>query len=682
MSRLNFKLLAQPAGTAARATTYTTLHGPVETPVFMPVATIGAMRGPNNAQIEASGTQVLLANTYHLLLRPGIEVFRKLGGLHRFMNRKDPILTDSGGFQIFSLPGYRKMTEEGAVFRSFVDGAQVSLTPESSIEMQKAIGSDIMMVLDECVPSTVDHTEAKRAMELTHRWALRSLKARGDSQQALFGIVQGASFKDLRQQSAAFLSDQEFDGLAIGGLAVGETRAEMDDLTDWTARLLPADRPRYLMGVGTPRDILEAVHRGVDMFDCIIPNSYAQCGVAFTSVGKLQMRRPIYRLAEEALDPNCTCPTCRDFSRAYLHHLTKCGEVMGWQLLGVHNLHFYHNLMADCRQHIKAGDFADFYRTRREELLVTDNTYPAQGPGRKKSPPPETLGDYEIVASRSLKADGTPEFHSIRQISSGEVMHSVSDPVLEASRLYVEQSGLAELVSRDPAARPLVIWDVGLGAATNAMSAVRCLQSQAKLGPVRPVHLVSFEIDLDPLRLASGQQYKFPHLRHQAPLKLLAEGRWQDEKSSLTWTLIQGDFLQTMDSAPAPDLIFYDPFSFKVDSPLWKPEVFARLLALCPADGPARLFTYSAATGVRTALLSAGWFVGRGVGTGPKAETTVAASGPGAQIPLLEPEWLGRWSRSSSRYPDDLPEADRPLWDEKILAHPQFQTAEADPTRA
>ncbi|HPW59415.1 MAG TPA: tRNA guanosine(34) transglycosylase Tgt, partial [Candidatus Rifleibacterium sp.] len=333
MSRLNFRVEARCGGTRARVGRFTALHGEVVTPVFMPVGTRATVKSQTVETLKATGAQVLLANTYHLLLRPGPEVFRKFGGIHRFMNWDQPVLTDSGGFQIFSLHRSREMNEEGARFQSYIDGKSFMLTPELSIDMQKAIGSDIMMVLDQCIPSTAGHDEAKAAMELTHRWAVRSLAARGDSPQSMFGIVQGACHHDLRRQSAEFLRQLPFDGMAIGGLAVGETSDLRYEFTGLVAEMLPEHLPRYLMGVGTPLDILEAVHRGVDMFDCIMPSQLGHRGTVYTSHGKMQLRRSVYKFAEEKLDAACDCLTCRDYSRAYLHHLIKSDEPLGWHLL-------------------------------------------------------------------------------------------------------------------------------------------------------------------------------------------------------------------------------------------------------------------------------------------------------------------------------------------------------------
>lgn len=377
--RLNFMVEAEASQTQmdgpptqARACRFTTLHGDIQTPIFMPVGTQATVKGLMVDRLEQVGSRMLLANTYHLMLRPGREVFERFGGIHRFMNWQGPVLTDSGGFQIFSLPHSRRMTEDGAEFQSYVDGRTHLLSPETSIAMQKAIGSDVMMVLDQCIPSTASWRDAERAMELTHRWARRSLQARGDSPASMFGIVQGACYEDLRQRSVEDLATLPFDGYAIGGLAVGESKSEREDFTEITTRILPRDLPRYLMGVGTPSDLLEAIHRGVDMFDCIIPSSLARHGTAFTSVSRMQLRRGKYKFAEDVLDPACDCQTCTHYSRAYLHHLLKSDETLGWKLLSMHNLRFYHRLMARIRASIFDGTFAQLYRVERENLARTD----------------------------------------------------------------------------------------------------------------------------------------------------------------------------------------------------------------------------------------------------------------------------------------------------------------------
>ncbi|MGE0615925.1 MAG: tRNA guanosine(34) transglycosylase Tgt [Bacteriovoracia bacterium] len=685
MSRLNFQLEAEAPGSRARAGRFQTLHGEVLTPIFMPVGTQATVKSQSVDLLRAAGSRILLANTYHLLLRPGPEVFRKFGGIHRFMNWDGPVLTDSGGFQIFKLHDMRQMSEDGARFQSYVDGDTYLLSPEASIEMQKAIGSDIMMVLDQCIPSTAGKPEAIAAMELTHRWAKRSLDARGDSPQAMFGIAQGACFHDLRKQSVDFLTQLPFDGFAIGGLAVGETKGQREEFCEATAALLPRNLPRYLMGVGTPIDILEAVHRGVDMFDCIIPSAFAQQGVAFTSRGKLQLKRSDYKFDEAGLDPDCDCPTCEQYSRAYLHHLHKAYEPLGWTLVSTHNIHFYHRLMREMRSAILDGTFSEYYRRQRETLVRVDTDHLPESVRRppKKAPRVLRLGNYEIQESET--------FASVRQISSGEVMHSVSDPTEEANRLYVQQSRLAErLADVEPESKgpegtsaPLVIWDVGLGAATNAMAAVqayeRVLKAKGVVG-TRPLKIVSFEIDLDPLRLALKHQILFPHLWHSAPHYLLKDGRWASGEGHFQWELHTGDFLMHLDEAergervlPPPDLIFYDPFSPRVDSALWTPAAFAKLFDRC-SERAVELFTYSNSTAVRAGLLSAGFFVGAGASTGPKAETTMAFTRPGPG--LLGPEWLSRWQKSNAKFPVGLKDGAsvREKFEAAILAHPQFSS--------
>ncbi len=701
MSRLNFTVERKATQSHARAARFQTLHGDVQTPVFMPVGTQATVKSLSVDALEAVGSRVLLANTYHLMLRPGPEVFRALGGIHRLMNWRGPVLTDSGGFQIYSLPSERTIDETGARFRSYVDGKLHLLSPETSIEMQKAIGSDIMMALDQCIASTAPLAQAQAAMELTHRWALRSLEARGDSPQALFGIVQGACHPALREKSASFLAALPFDGLAIGGLAVGESHAERYEFTGLTARYLPEHLPRYLMGVGTPIDILEAVHRGVDMFDCIIPSQQGHRGTAFTSHGKINCRRTVYRLSEAPLDAACDCQTCRAYSRAYLCHLVRSDEALGAQLLSIHNLAFYHRLMREMRESILRDDFAAFYERKRHELARPDDDHPSMPPPKLKVVVPPRRGDYEIV-------QGPLGAFSIRQISSGEVMHSVNRPSDEANLLYIEQTrlsrrllrmsdavpGAARNEARVPGARvlapaavseaPLVIWDVGLGAASNAMAAIACFEKlYARLGaePLRPVRLVSFERDLDSLILATKKSARFPHLQHAAPHGLLGQGRWTHVSGLLDWELVEGDFLAQFATTTAPDLVFYDPFSPKTDSPLWSGEVFGRL-ALHGGSRPMELCTYSASTAVRAALLWAGFWVAEGVGTGPKATTTLAFTTEHGEpipfgrapdtIPWLSDVWLQRWRRSDAKYPPTLSEAQKIEFARRIESHRQF----------
>ncbi len=677
-SRLELRIDAQASGSQARAATFRTLHGDVETPVFMPVGTQAAVKAQSPQTLEEAGSEILLANTYHLLLRPGAEAFRRLGGIHRFMGWRRSVLTDSGGYQIFSLPHSRALTQEGAVFQSYVDKRTVLLSPELSIATQVTIGSDIMMALDQCVPATADHETARAALDLTHRWAARSLAARGDSPQALFGIVQGALFSELRSESVDCLAAMGFDGLAVGGLAVGEGRHERQDLCELTAARMPRDKPRYLMGVGTPLDLLEAVHRGIDMFDCILPTALAKRGGAYTSRGYLQLRRGVHKLAEEALDPTCACPTCRQYSRAYLHHLTKTGETLGWHLLGHHNLCFYHRLMREIRQSILDGTFLSLYREKRVHLQENDIDNP-NVPPRARKPRPLALGQYEVHIARE-------GFASIRHIQSGEVMHARTLPMDEARSLYVEQAQLAERLRLGAgedasAAEPLVLWDVGLGAGANAVAAVHCYEQEAAAHPVRDLRIVSFENDLDSLRLAFRSDRHFPYLRHSGPAAILDAGAWQSKTHpGLGWRLVEGDVFASLAQGPSPpDLIFYDLFSSKTHAAAWTLAAFRCVYAAC-SNKDVELFTYTASTAARVAMLGAGFYVARGRSTDDKPESTIAFTraalehGTARRHDRLGPAWLGRWKRSDARFPTDLPSDERPAFEQLILRHMQFQT--------
>ena len=676
-SRLNFRIDAEAPGSRARAATFRTLHNEVLTPLFMPVGTQATVKAQLPETLAASGSQILLANTYHLLLRPGVEVFKAMGGIHRFMTWDRSVLTDSGGYQIFSLPHSRAITEEGAVFQSYIDGKSILLSPRVSIETQMAIGSDIMMVLDQCVPSTAERAVVEAALHLTHRWAALSLLARGDSPQSMFGIVQGALFKDLRKTSVEHLAAMPFDGLAIGGLAVGESTEARHDMCEHTAAMMPSDKPRYLMGVGTPLDLLEAVHRGIDMFDCIIPTQLAQRGGVFTSRGYVQLRRGVHKFADIALDPKCPCPTCARYSRAYLHHLTKSSEPLGWHLLGQHNIHFYHQLMRDIRASILAGTFLELYNERRQYLDEHDID---NGIAKVKvrPAPPATLGNYAV----HMAPEG---FGAIRQISSGETMHAHTSPIEEARTLYVEQSQLRERIrlsgdANPREAAPLVIWDVGLGAAANALAAIHCYQEEADRGVVRDLHVVSFENDLDSLRLACRNIKHFPYLRHGGPGGLLERGEWHSKKyPGLHWHLVEGDFWESMGKAPhAPDLIFFDMFSTRTDAPSWSVDAFRRLFEVCGARD-VELFTYTASTGSRVAMLSAGFYVAKGRATDVKVESTIALTeaslhrGTARRHDLLGAAFLKRWNKSHVQVPADLPEAEREAFEKAIVDHPQFK---------
>ena len=352
----------------ARRGTLQTAHGAVQTPAFMPVGTRATVTGMTPRELDELRAQIIIGNTYHLMLRPGPELLRAKGGIHGFMSWPGPVLTDSGGFQIFSMQNDRQILEEGARFKSYIDGRTHLLSPERSIEVQTAIGSDIMMVLDVCLPSTSEPAAIRAAMQRTHRWALRSLAARTNPEQALFAIVQGGLDPLLRLESAGFLTEQPFDGFAIGGLAVGDSRAQRREVIARAAESLPAGKPRYLMGVGTPPDILEAISCGVDMFDCILPTHFAWQATAFTSTGRVKLTRSDYRESDDPLDAGCSCPTCARHSRGYLHHLMKCREPLGPRLIAYHNLHHYLTQMEDARAAIEAGRYAAFARSRLDAL--------------------------------------------------------------------------------------------------------------------------------------------------------------------------------------------------------------------------------------------------------------------------------------------------------------------------
>ncbi|MDI3323837.1 tRNA guanosine(34) transglycosylase Tgt [Pontibacterium granulatum] len=351
-------------------------RGDVETPAFMPVGTYGTVKGMLPRDVEATGAQICLGNTFHLMLRPGTEIIKQHGDLHDFMQWKGPILTDSGGFQVFSLGNMRKITEEGVTFQSPVNGDKVVLSPEKSMEVQRDLGSDIVMIFDECTPYPATENEAAQSMRLSLRWAERSKNAHGDSPSALFGIVQGGMYEHLRDESLEGLTEIGFDGYAIGGLSVGEPKEEMVKVLDHLAYKMPEDKPRYLMGVGKPEDIVEAVRRGVDMFDCVMPTRNARNGFLFTTTGIVKIRNSSNKTDTRPLDETCECYTCQNFSRSYLHHLDKCKEILGSQLNTIHNLHYYQVLMAGLREAIEQGklsDFVDeFYRLRGLETPPLD----------------------------------------------------------------------------------------------------------------------------------------------------------------------------------------------------------------------------------------------------------------------------------------------------------------------
>lgn len=354
MAAVTYELIKKDSRTKARRGRVNTPHGPIETPVFMPVGTAGTVKAMKPEEVRDMGAQIILGNTYHLYLRPGHEVVKAAGGLHKFMNWERAILTDSGGFQVFSLGAMRKISEEGVEFRSHIDGSKHMLSPEKSMEIQNALGSDIMMAFDECAPYPADRNYVKNSLERTTRWLKRCKEYhKNTEQQSLFGIMQGGMYKDLRKQSAEEIVELDLPGYAIGGLSVGEPKEIMYEVMDDCVDYLPADKPRYLMGVGSPDCLFEGVERGIDMFDCVLPTRIARHGMAMTSQGRVNIKNAKYERDFTPLDPNCDCYTCRNYSKAYLRHLFKSDEILSSMLMTTHNLHFLVNTMAGIRKAIE-----------------------------------------------------------------------------------------------------------------------------------------------------------------------------------------------------------------------------------------------------------------------------------------------------------------------------------------
>lgn len=357
---MNFTISSQTA--LARRGRLSFERGNIETPAFMPVGTYGTVKAMTPEELESIGADIILGNTFHLWLRPGTRIIREHGDLHDFMHWDKPILTDSGGFQVYSLGSMRKITEEGVAFRSPVDGAKVFMGPEESMQVQRELGSDIVMIFDECTPYPATYEEAKISMELSLRWAERSKQAHGDNPSALFGIVQGGVYEDLRKASLEGLMDIGFDGYAVGGLSVGEPPEDRWRVLDFLADKLPEDKPHYLMGVGTPEDIVEAVQRGIDMFDCVMPTRNARNGHLFTHEGIVRIKNAVHADDTSPLDPHCDCYTCQNYSRSYLRHLHRCNEILGARLMTIHNLYYYQTLMRSLRGAIENGKLSEFVR--------------------------------------------------------------------------------------------------------------------------------------------------------------------------------------------------------------------------------------------------------------------------------------------------------------------------------
>jgi queuine tRNA-ribosyltransferase len=378
-----FKLLAQDRHSKGRRGLLTTAHGVIETPAFMPVGTQGTVKAATPRELRELNAQIILGNTYHLFVRPGLEVIKHFGGLHKFMNWDGPILTDSGGYQIFSLAKLRKITEEGVDFQNHVDGTPAFISPEIAMEIQATLGSDIAMVLDECAPYPCERDYATRSVEMTMRWAKRCKEnvqrrtpnAESQIQQLVFGIAQGATFDDLRRESTQAIVDIDFDGYAIGGVSVGEPEEDMMRAVESSEAFLPKDKPRYAMGLGTAPQMLEMIARGIDMFDCVLPTRLARYGTAFTSTGTLNLKNAEFAMDKKPIEQNCVCYACREFSRGYIRHLIKAEEILGLRLITLHNLHFYLDLMRQAREKIDNGSFDEFrkcfvsnYRTRDVDL--------------------------------------------------------------------------------------------------------------------------------------------------------------------------------------------------------------------------------------------------------------------------------------------------------------------------
>jgi queuine tRNA-ribosyltransferase len=376
-----FEILAQDrsGGRCARHGRLVTAHGVIETPAFMPVGTQGSVKAISPGELHELNAQIILGNTYHLFVRPGIEVIQHFGGLHKFMNWDGPILTDSGGYQIFSLAKLRKITADGVQFQNHVDGTPAFISPEIVMEIQAALGSDIAMVLDECPPWPCEYDYAAKSAEMTTRWAKRckTISETSIKRQLLFGIVQGATFEDLRKQSAQAIVDLGFDGYAIGGVSVGEPEEEMIKAVESSEPILPQDKPRYAMGLGTPPQLLEMIARGMDMFDCVLPTRLARNGTAFASTGTLNLKNAEFIRDKGPIEDGCACPTCREFTRGYIRHLIKAEEILGLRLITLHNLHFYLDLMRQARDQIDNGTFGEFrrdfvanYKTRETDVGV------------------------------------------------------------------------------------------------------------------------------------------------------------------------------------------------------------------------------------------------------------------------------------------------------------------------
>lgn len=607
-----------PAG-SARSCQVTTRKGTFETPQFMVVATRAALRHGDIECLESLGTQILLSNTFHLGLSPGRDVLKKVGGLHKWVGWDKTILTDSGGFQVFSLPGFRKITDQGVAFSSPNNQISLFMSPEESIAIQEAIGSDIMMQLDECVPSTSSRDVAARAMERSADWANRCLQARSDSSAALFGIVQGACFEDLRRISADRLKSLPLDGYAIGGLAVGETKDERELFTATCTALLPQEKIRYLMGVGKPIDLVEAVHRGVDLFDCIIPQAWAQQGVGFSFQGELRLKKRRYQTDSQPIDESCACPTCQRYPRSYIHHLLINNEPSAAWLLTRHNLFHYHELLHRIRASLNNNSWHKRLQELRAGLALRDGE-----PVRPSAPPPPPQKTEPFQIGLGFEGNWT-----LKDLATGELMHAGRDGTREAEVLYLEGSKIQADLEQG---RACCVWDVGLGAGFNAMALVD-LWDRIQKGTLR---IVSFENNPKVFQFVLRHTMQFPHVSDSRPQKILTEGTIVE--GDFRWDLCVGDFTSTLDDAPPPDIIFFDPYSQGSQPDLWSVDLFARLREKL-AGTRGRLLTYSASTQVRLKLLAAGFFVHAVASPGPQGEGTLATVDGDAKDVIASDWW-------------------------------------------
>jgi queuine tRNA-ribosyltransferase len=371
---MHFMVIKKDCGSAARTGSLTTPHGKFDTPIFMPVGTQATVKAMTPEELREVGTQIILANTYHLYIRPGHELIARLGGLHQFMHWDGPILTDSGGFQVFSLGELRKISEEGVRFQSHLDGSAHFISPEGAIAIQEALGGDIIMCFDECPPYPAEYDYVRRSAELTTRWARRCKESKRRDDQALFGIVQGGMFRDLREKSVAEICALEFDGYALGGLSVGEERGLMHEIMAYCGPLLPFDKPRYVMGIGTPEDLIEGINAGIDMFDCVMPTRNARNGMLFTATGNINIKNAAYAEDRSPIDGHCACYVCKNYTRAYLRHLYRSGEILASRLNTWHNLFYYLQLMADARKAIAEDRFTgfrqEFYAKRQSQSIM------------------------------------------------------------------------------------------------------------------------------------------------------------------------------------------------------------------------------------------------------------------------------------------------------------------------